>query len=53
MTDEQFEQIRASQRRIEANLRWMYFLVLMIFALTVIAPILQQFGLYNLMGVGE
>jgi hypothetical protein len=53
LTEEQFRQIRESQRRIESSVSRIEWMVGVLLAIAVVIPILQQFGLYNLMGIGE
>lgn len=47
MTEEQYIEIRKSQRRMENNLWWLTWLATMIFVFVVIFPLLKELGWYD------
>lgn len=53
MTDEQYREIREAQKRIENSLWWIAWMLSVVFFFVVIAPIMKDYGLWNLLGIGE
>lgn len=53
MSDEQFRLLLEKQHAIQKHVNFISYLVTMLFVIDVIGPILQQFGLWNIMGLGQ
>lgn len=52
MDDERYQNLVEWHRATQRQLGIVQFLLMMIFIMTVIAPILQQFGWWNILNIG-
>lgn len=53
MSEEQFKALMESHRSIHQSLNVIKVMISLIFVMVVLAPVLQQFGLWNLLGIGQ
>ena len=53
MSREEFEAVTANQRQLMKELVAIRWLLLLIFGMTVVLPVVEQFGWSNWLGIGE